>query len=169
MTTFKPHCLEILLAAGAILPLLGLGSLRAQQAQETPVAMMVDVEGHCRVFQVRGIDRSCARGALYFGYRNGRAAIIVNGEAAGVPWAQISFSGNARRQADLGSYPIVLDRVLIGTETTSQAVPVTGGCELMMAPGRVVKNLACVAKGATGQLYRLEVEPVHSPVTIRRF
>jgi hypothetical protein len=169
MTTFKLRCLGLLLAAGAILPGLGLESLQAQQAQATSLAMMIDVEGHCRVFRVQGVDRSCTRGALYFGYRNGRAAIMVNGEASGAPWVQISFSGKASRQADLGSYPIALDRILIGTEASSQAVPVTGGCELMMAPGRVVESLSCEAKGATGQLYRLEVDPVRDPVTMRRF
>ncbi|MBJ6127269.1 hypothetical protein [Microvirga splendida] len=158
-----------LLATGAFLPVLDPGHLRAQQEREAPIAMMIDVRGYCRAFEAGGVDRSCVHGALYLGYRNGRAAIMVNGEAAGAPWAQVSFSGRADRQAGLGRYPIVLDRVLIGTEASSQTVPATGRCDLTMAPGRVVETLSCEAKAATGHLYRLEVDPVRNPVAIRRF
>jgi len=148
---------------------LGAGAAQAQGPNLAMLETMIGITGQCPTFEIQGVQRPCNNGALYQGYRNGRGAVMVNGESKEAPWVLVSFSGMAAWDAKREGLALTVDRILLNTEAAGQEVPASGACRMKLVSGRLDGALACEATDASGKQYRLEVQQDGKPVSIKRF
>lgn len=153
------------IALGAASP----GAVRAQGPNLAMLETMIGIAGSCPVFELQGIQRPCNNGALYQGYRNGRGAVMVNGEAKGALWVLASFSGKAAWQGKREDLVLTVDRILLNTETSGKEISASGTCRMKLVSRRIEGSLTCEATDEGGSRYRLEVLPGGKPVSIKRF
>ena len=159
----------IRLIAGIFAVIGGAGAALAQGPNLAMLETMIGIAGQCPVFEIQGVQRPCNNGALYRGYRNGRGAVMANGEAKGAPWVLASFSGKAAWQGKREDLVLAVDRILLNTDTSGKEIPASGTCRMRLVSRRLEGSLTCEATDEGGNLYRLEVLPGGRPVSIKRF
>lgn len=162
-------CGGMSLIAGIGLAVVPLGAARAQAPNLAMLETMIGIAGLCPVFEIQGVQRPCNNGALYQGYRNGRGAVMANGEGEEAPWVLASFSGKAAWQTKRKDLVLTVDRILLNTETAGKEIPASGTCRMRLVADRLEGALTCEATDEGGKRYRLEVEPNGKPVSIKRF
>lgn len=164
---FRDRAIRLIAGISAVIG--GAGAALAQGPNLAMLETMIGIAGQCPVFEIQGVQRPCNNGVLYQGYRNGRGAVMVNGEGRGAPWVLASFSGTAAWQGKHENLVLTVDRILLNTDISGKEIPASGTCRMRLVSRRLERTLTCEATDEGGNRYRLEVLPGGRPVSIRRF